>query len=95
MPVRASSFSKRLPDRLLTFGVGALVVDVGKYEGQPAVFICKAKKPGAPGESAEREGNSRFELQPDEIVMRFGSDEQARRVADVLCGQYPSTGGER
>lgn len=77
------------PAALLEFGAGALVVDTGRHDQQPAVFIARAKRPGEIGTSAARENHPLDRLQPGEVVLTFPTEEQAKRVADAMVYQNP------
>lgn len=74
---------------ILEFGAGKFVVDSGMYDDKPAVFIRNANEPGGVGESAKRENVPRDCLQPSERVLTFPTAEQAKAVADALCGIVP------
>jgi hypothetical protein len=70
---------------LLEFGEGKFVIDTGTYVEKPAVFISVALTPGEVGSSAKREGHPLDRLLPDDIVLTFPTDEQAKAVSDALC----------
>lgn len=68
-------------------GKGKVVIDTGTWHGKPAVFIAAAKHPGTPGESASREGNDRYSLQPGEQVIIASSHDHAKLIADAFCNK--------
>lgn len=70
----------------IAFGEGNLVVDTGTFGGAPAVFIANANFGGVVGTSAAKEMQELDALQPGEHVLTFPTDEQAKAVADALCG---------
>lgn len=69
----------------LSFGTGALYLMTGTYEGQHAVFIAKASKPGPIGTNNPEEDGDLHSLKPGEYVLTFPTAEQAKAVADALC----------
>lgn len=69
----------------LSFGTGALYVQIGLCEGEPAVFIAKAVKPGPIGTNNPEEDGDPHSLKPGEYVLTFPTTEQAKAVADALC----------
>lgn len=77
-------------DNPLTFGMGALVVNTGRFGGDNAVFIANAKEPGEVGAYTGKSAFDRRTLQPGELVMIFPTAEQVQAVADALVGAHPS-----
>jgi hypothetical protein len=72
------------PSEPVAFGTGMLVIDTGRFNGAPAVFVADAKIGGPVGTSSEKEGHANNLLQPGEWVLTFPTAEQAQRVADAL-----------
>lgn len=70
----------------IQFGLGNLVIDTGTFGGKPAVFIAPASQPGNVGESAKRENHDLARLVDGEHVLLFPTPEQAKSVADAICG---------
>lgn len=75
---------------VLRFGLGELVVNTGKFGGECAVFIAKAKEPGIVGQETGRAAFDRDCLQPGEHVFLFPSVERANEVADALVAATPA-----
>jgi hypothetical protein len=75
---------------VLRFGLGELVVNTGKFGGECAVFIAKAKEPGVVGQETGRAAFDRDCLQPGEHVFLFPSVERANEVADALVNATPA-----
>lgn len=72
----------------VAFGSGDKVVEVGTYDGKPAVFVAPAEPAGTPGELAwPTTGEDRHRLVPGEWLMTFPTEEQAHEVAGALCGR--------
>jgi hypothetical protein len=69
----------------LAFGTGHLFVVTGLYEGQPAVFIAPASKPGEVGTYNAEEDGDPHTLKRGEYVLTFPTEAQAKAVADALC----------
>lgn len=69
---------------VIEFGKGELVINIGTYGSQPAVFVATARLGGQVGEPADREEFGLDVLQEGEMVMLFPSAAQARTVADAL-----------
>lgn len=69
----------------IRFGVGLLVVDTGKFQGVPAVFVAPVKEAGKVGASAAHLDHPLDTLQPGEFVLTFPTEQQAQSVADALC----------
>lgn len=70
----------------LEFGAGKLFVQLGTYEGSPAVFIAKASQPGEVGETNPAEEGDPHALKPGEYVLTFPTEAQANAVAEAICG---------
>ena len=77
------------PSEPVAFGTGMLVIDTGRFNGAPAVFVADAKIGGPVGASSEKEGHANNLLQPGEWVLTFPTGEQAQRVADALVNAAP------
>lgn len=92
---------ERANDNPLTFGMGELVVNTGKFGGDNAVFIARAKEPGKVGAYTGQSAFDRKTLQPGELVMIFPTEDQVQVVANALVGaitprhEAPATPSER
>ena len=82
------------PSEPVAFGTGMLVIDTGRFNGAPAVFVADAKIGGPVGASSEKEGHANNLLQPGEWVLTFPTAEQAQRVADALVNASPAPAPE-
>lgn len=71
--------------RIIHFGKGALVVQTGKQDGIPAVFIKRASKPGHVGETVNPwEDYPLDALVKGQVILTFPTEAQMQSVANSL-----------
>lgn len=71
--------------RIIHFGKGALVVQTGKQDGIPAVFIKRAKDAGTVGETVPSwEDYPLDALVEGQVVLTFPTEAQMQSVANSL-----------
>ena len=73
---------------VMVFGNGDYTIEVGRYDGQHAVFIAPANPAGTAGELAPpTTGDDKHRLTPGERVMTFPTEAQAFAVAEAIAGR--------